>query len=162
MNMPGYILEINLASEVGAPTLLHERVEVLPGRGIAGDRKCKENIPDKKNIYERQITFIEIEQINRFNEYYSVEMKPSESRRNVVTKCIDLNQLIGCEFMVGDVRMRGTILCEPCKYLQELTSLPIVEGYLNRGGICAEILTPGYINVGDRIHHEVCTEEVLQ
>jgi len=155
MNMTGYILEINLTSEAGAPTLAHDYAEVLPGRGIAGDRKCKENLPDKKNIYERQITFIEIEQINRFNDFYHVQMTPSESRRNVVTKCIDLNQLVDREFMVGDVRMRGTTLCEPCKYLEDLTSLPIVEGYLNRGGLCAEILTQGYIHIGDSIQYQL-------
>ena len=82
-------------------------------------------------------------------------MTPSESRRNVVTKYIDLNQLADREFMVGDVRMHGTTLCEPCKYLEDLTSLPIVEGYLNRGGLCAEILTQGYIHIGDSIQYQL-------
>ncbi|HBO57791.1 MAG TPA: hypothetical protein DD622_05065 [Opitutae bacterium] len=148
--MSGIILEINLASELGQITTAQEKANALPGLGLLGDRKCKSKIIID-SVYKRQITFVEIEQIRRFNEFYGVEMKPSETRRNVVTEGINLNELVGHEFQVGDVRMRGTELCEPCKYLQDLTNLPVVEGYLNRGGLCAEILSQGYINVGDTI-----------
>jgi MOSC domain-containing protein YiiM len=149
-NILGSILEINLASDLGQVTITQEKAKALPGLGLFGDRKCKSKIL-KGAVYKRQITFIEIEQICRFNDFYGLEMKPSDTRRNVVTQGVDLNELVAREFKVGDVRMRGTELCEPCKYLQDLTGLPVVEGYLNRGGLCAEILSHGYINVGDKM-----------
>ena len=148
--MPGCIVEINLAPDLGRSMTTQEKAEALPGRGLFGDRKCKTKIV-KDTVYKRQITFIEIEQIHRFNDFYGFEMKPSETRRNVVTQGIDLNQLVAREFTVGGVQMRGTELCEPCKYLQDLTGLPVVDGYLNRGGLCAEILNHGYIYTGDKI-----------
>ena len=148
--MNGSILELNLASTEGGPTLSFDRIEVIPGQGILGDRKFQIRKSSSK-VYKRQITFIEIEQINRFNDIYGMNMKPSETRRNVVTAGVDLNSLVGCEFKVGNIALRGTMLCEPCKYLQNMTLMPVIEGYLHRGGLCAEILDHGYLCVGDQI-----------
>lgn len=149
--MAGQIIEINLASDQGVPTIAYEQAQVVPGQGIHGDRKLKDAAGESPGAYLRQITLIEKEQVDRFNEVYGASMTPAETRRNVVTQGISLNDLVDREFSVGSVRMRGTMLCEPCKYLQQLTGLPVVEGYLNRGGLCAEILTAGVIKLGDQI-----------
>ena len=149
--MAGQIVEINLASDQGAPTIAYQQAQVVLGQGIDGDRKLRNAEGKSPGAYLRQITLIEKEQIDRFNEVYGASMTPAETRRNVVTQGILLNDLVDHEFSVGSVRMRGTMLCEPCQYLQKLTGLPVVEGYLNRGGLCAEILTAGVIKLGDQI-----------
>ncbi len=149
--MAGHVIEINLASQKGEPTVSHDQAQVVAGQGLAGDRKWRDLAPNEATVYHRQITLIEQEQVQHFNEVYGASMTPAETRRNVVTKGIALNDLVDRQFSVGTVRMRGTMLCEPCKYLQKLTGLPVVEGYLHRGGLCAEILNDGVINVGDQI-----------
>jgi len=149
--MAGHVIEINLAPQKGAPTVAFEHAQAIPGQGLAEDRKLKTAPSQGQETYHRQVTLIEQEQVLYFNQTYDNSMTPAETRRNIVTQGISLNDLVDREFSVGSVRLRGTMLCEPCKYLQGLTGLPVVEGYLHRGGLCAEILTPGVINVGDEI-----------
>jgi MOSC domain-containing protein YiiM len=62
-----------------------------------------------------------------------------------------LNHLVGREFQIGDVRLRGLKLCEPCSHLQQLTGKPMIKALLHRGGLRAEILIGGTIKPGDRI-----------
>jgi MOSC domain-containing protein YiiM len=82
---------------------------------------------------------------------YEVEIAADESRRNVLTCGVALNHLVGREFQIGDVRLRGLKLCEPCTHLQQLTGKPMIKALLHRGGLRAEILSGGVIKVGDRI-----------
>ncbi len=72
----------------------------------------------------------------------------ADSRRNVVTRGVPLNHLVGKEFMVGDVKVRGLKLCEPCSHLQRLSHEKVLPGLVHRGGLRAQILTEGIIRVG--------------
>ena len=83
---------------------------------------------------------------------YQVEIDPGEARRNIVTRGVPLNQLVGREFEVGATRLRGTRLCEPCSHLEGLTRKGVVRGLVHRGGLRADILAEGTIRVGDDIH----------
>jgi len=94
---------------------------------------------------------IEAEAIEALKRDYEVALTPGEARRNVVTQGVPLNHLVGREFSVGGVRVRGIRLCEPCDHLQKLTGRPLIKGLLHRGGLRAQILTEGTIRVGDTI-----------
>ena len=75
----------------------------------------------------------------------------AEARRNLVTRGIDLNALVGREFTIGSVRAFGQRLCEPCVHLQRLTRPGVIAGLVHQGGLRADILTDGEIRLGDKI-----------
>ena len=70
----------------------------------------------------------------------------------MVTRGVALNHLVGRDFMIGDVKVRGIRLCEPCGHLEGLTGLPVIKALRHRGGLRAQILTAGVIRVGDAVH----------
>jgi MOSC domain-containing protein YiiM len=74
------------------------------------------------------------------------------ARRNIVTDGVSLNDLVGKEFYVGEVRIRGIRLCEPCSYLAKISFPEILKGLVHKGGLRAQILSEGLIRVGDTIH----------
>jgi MOSC domain-containing protein YiiM len=96
-----------------------------------------------------ELTLIEAEAIEALKRDYDVDLAPGEARRNVVTDGVPLNHLVGHEFQIGEVRVRGIRLCEPCGHLQALTGRPVIKGLRHRGGLRAQILNQGVIRVGD-------------
>ena len=80
-----------------------------------------------------------------------IDIKPGDARRNIVTTGVDLNALIGREFRIGEVRLRGVRPCEPCSHLEKLTKRGIKKALAGRGGLRAEILFPGKIRFGDPV-----------
>ena len=78
-------------------------------------------------------------------------MAPAEARRNVVTRGIDLDALVGRRFLVGDVQCVGRRLCEPCAHLERLTVPGTLRALVHRGGLRADVLTDGTIRVGDAV-----------
>ena len=80
-----------------------------------------------------------------------VGLTGAESRRQVVTRGVRLNELVGKRFRVGEVECLGVEICEPCLHLQEMTRPGIIEDLLHRGGLNADILTDGTIAVGDPV-----------
>jgi MOSC domain-containing protein YiiM len=94
---------------------------------------------------------IESEAIEALKRDYGIELQPGDSRRNIVTRGVPLNHLVGCEFKIGAVTLRGIELCEPCAHLQKLTQQGVVRGLVHRGGLNAEILTDGLIRPGDAV-----------
>ena len=99
----------------------------------------------------RQVTLIEIETIEALERDQNIAVAPGAARRNVVTRGVPLNHLVGREFQVGAVRLRGTRLCEPCAYLEGLTQQGVLAGLMHRGGLRAEIVTGGTIRLEDTI-----------
>jgi MOSC domain-containing protein YiiM len=98
-----------------------------------------------------ELTLIEAEAIEALQRDYHVELAPGEARRNLVTRNVALNHLVGREFHIGQVKIRGIRLCEPCSHLQRLTGREVIKGLLHRGGLRAQILTQGAIHVGDSL-----------
>ena len=143
----GKVIEIGIANIKGNQIQNVNQVEVLKGKGLLNDRKFSEN-----NQKERQITLIEIENINYFNSISKTNIPPLDFRRNIITENIKLNDLVGKEFFVGNVKLRAHDLCRPCKYLQnKLKQNNFIKEFLHTGGLRCEILTSGKINVGDII-----------
>ena len=141
------VLEIGIANIKGNQIQNINQVEVLKGKGLLNDRKFSEN-----NQKKRQITLIEIENINYFNNISKTNIPPLDFRRNIITENIRLNDLVGKEFFVGNIKLKGHDLCRPCKYLQyKLKQNNFVKEFLHTGGLRCEILTSGKINVGDII-----------
>ncbi len=131
-----------------------KEVHAVPGKGLEGDRYFKEvgtysaRLRPDENC---EITMIEIEAIEALKRDLNVELGPGGSRRNIVTRGVPLNHLVGCGFEVGDIVLRGIQLCEPCSHLEGLTKKGVQAGLIHRGGLQAQILTDGIIRVGDTI-----------
>lgn len=125
----------------------------IAGVGLAGDRYASRTGSfSAKPKPGRQITLIEAEAIEALERELGLVLAPGATRRNLVTRGVALNHLVGREFTVGEVRLRGHELCEPCTDLARMTGKPqILPGLIHRGGLRAEILEGGVIRVGDPI-----------
>jgi MOSC domain-containing protein YiiM len=94
---------------------------------------------------------IEAEAIEALRQEFKIEFGLGESRRNVVTRGVPLNHLVDREFWIGEVRVRGLRLCEPCSHLQKLSNEKVLPGLVHRGGLRAQILTEGMIRIGESV-----------
>ena len=123
------------------------KIELLFGKGIVGDRHFHEN-----NDIRNQLTLIESENIDYYNNKFKTNYSYIDFRRNVVTKGIQLNDLIGKKLLIGNVKVQGHDLCRPCKHLEEtLKGQDIIKEFLRRGGLRCEILNSGIVTIGDEI-----------
>jgi hypothetical protein len=126
----------------------------LPGRGLLGDRyaaKAGTFTPRSDRLRGYDLTLIESEALEQVTFPDGSQLTAPESRRNIVTRGIDLNALVGREFTIGSVRAFGQRLCEPCVHLQRLTRPGVIAGLVHQGGLRADILTDGEIRLGDTI-----------
>ena len=131
----------------GDDTAAVNSVNALAGRGLEGDRYCKL----AAEPYE-QVTLIESEVIDRFNEAVKSTFPYTAFRRNLITEGIRLNELVGQAFYIGEVLLRGHELCEPCRSLQEKLNIDdLVSRLTHKGGLRCEILEGGRISIGDQI-----------
>ena len=147
----GTVESIHIASTAqGAPQSVAQAV-AIPGAGLEGDRYALKLGTFYKPKPDYELTLIEAEAIEALRRDYHVELTAGEARRNIVTRNVPLNHLVGREFAIGDVRIRGLRLCEPCDHLQKTTGKPVTKGLLHRGGLRAQILTHGTIRVGDEV-----------
>jgi len=148
--------EILIAETPASPMMSRSVVRAMPGRGLEGDRYSigggtfSPN-PQKPDF---EITLIEKERIEEFARDSGLPFTASHARRNIVTEGVDLNALVGKEFYLGQVRIRGIRLCEPCTYLAKTSFPEILKGLVNKGGLRAQVLTEGNICVGDVINIE--------
>jgi MOSC domain-containing protein YiiM len=127
-------------------------VEVVAGRGIRGDRYflaqgTYSDVPEPG----RALPLFEAEAIEGLREDTGIELAPNEIRRNVMTRGISLNDLVGRRFRVGEVEGVGVELCDPCNHLQKLTKPGVLRGLVNRGGLRADVTLGGRIRVGDAV-----------
>jgi MOSC domain-containing protein YiiM len=153
--LTGTVHSIHITPEFNQPTHPVKEIHAVPNLGLEGDRYYGEaGVGKKRSGTGRDITLIEIESIEALQRDEGVQISPGESRRNIVTQGIPLNHLVDKEFQVGEVRLRGVRLCEPCQHLVSLTQPRILAGLIHRGGLRAEILTDGTIRTGDPIFIE--------
>jgi len=126
------------------------------GKGLVGDRYFLGVGTFSKKIIasEAEITLIESEEIERFNSTEQAAHSPGEFRRNIVTRGIKLNDLVGKRFLLGAALLEGKRLCEPCAHLAKLVNAPVVKGMVHRAGLRAQILSGATVQVGDEIRAE--------
>ena len=153
MSRRGTVVSIHLARAGGAPVEEVAEVRAVAGKGLDGDRYFTGSGTYSKPRHDpaAEATLIESEALDALKRENGIELVPGASRRNIMTHGIALNDLVGREFTVGAVRLRGIRLCEPCAHLQKLTQSGVMRGLAHRGGLNAEILTDGVIRVGDSI-----------
>ena len=127
------------------PLVEVRQIECVAGHGIRGDR-----FYDYRDNYKGQITFFSLEVFEKLAQRFGVTNKsPGAARRNVVVSGVQLNDLIGEEFSVQGVLLRGTAHCKPCYWMEQAIA-PGAEKFLKgNGGLRAEILSNGLIAVGD-------------
>jgi len=123
-----------------------ESVRAFAGRGLEGNRYFF----DGDAPPGRALTLIAAEALVD-GAQSGVDLGAAESRRNVLTRGVDLNALVGERFRVGDVECLGVELCEPCTTLEKLTRPGVIKAYVHRAGLNADILTDGEISVGDAV-----------
>jgi MOSC domain-containing protein YiiM len=148
------LVAIYVAATASAPMEACERIDVLAGAGLRGDRYALgTGTYSDFGHGPRDVTLIEREAIEAVrSEDSAIDVHEAQTRRNLVTEGVALNHLVGREFRVGAVRMRGVRLAEPCAYLEQLTGITGVRAALvHRGGLRAEILDDGELRVGDTI-----------
>jgi len=141
------VYEIGITEKNNQEIEKKESIEVVASKGIVGDRYFHDFNGDRE-----QITLIESENIDYYNNTFSTKFTYLEFRRNIVTKNIKLNDLVGKTIQVGEIKLKVNDLCRPCKDLQQrLGKSNIIKEFLRRGGLRCEILSSGTINVGDKI-----------
>jgi MOSC domain-containing protein YiiM len=138
--MPGSVESIAVAPKESALPGAVDEIEVT-ARGLVGDRYGDAG----------DITLIEAEALEGLLADTGIELSHEESRRQVLTRGIDLNALVGQRFTVGTVECEGIELCEPCNHLQSLTKPGVLRGMVHRAGLRADIVGSGHIVVGDKI-----------
>jgi MOSC domain-containing protein YiiM len=143
----GEVVAIYIGPERQLPEPV-DRVEAHAGKGLAGNRYYW---PDGSAPAGNALTLIEAEALAAFTRETGIELTAQASRRNVLTRGIDLNALVGKRFRVGDVECEGVELCEPCSHLASLTHPGVLRGMVHRAGLNADILTDGQIAVGDAV-----------
>ena len=122
-------------------------IDVLANQGIIGDRHFNE-FNDPFN----QLSLIESENIDYYNFKYGLKIPYIDFRRNIITKGIKLNDLVGKKFLIGKVELEGIDLCRPCRHLSEVLNQDnIIKEFLRKGGLRCQILTSSIIEVGDKI-----------
>ena len=145
------VIEIAVSENPRGQMKSVNNIEAIAGKGLVNHYHFK-NDSEKR----RQITLIEIENINHYNQITGTSIPSKDFRRNIVTVGIKLNALVGSEFFIGEVKVKAHDLCRPCKYLQEsLNQKNLVKELLRKGGLRCEILTNGKIFVGDEIKNYI-------
>jgi MOSC domain-containing protein YiiM len=145
----GTVESIHVAPAAKAPTQAVNEAEAVPGAGLTGDRYFLKQGTFFKPEPDFELTLIEAESIEAAAREYQVTLTPGEARRNVVTRGVPLNHLVGRDFVIGNVRVHGIRLCEPCSHLEGITGQPVIKSLRHRGGLRAQILSQGVIRVGD-------------
>ena len=151
----GTVASIHIAPVASEPTVSVDETHAVPGRGLEGDRYFSgDGSFSEKSGPDREITLIEIEAIQALERDHNLNITPGDARRNIVTSGVALNHLVGLDFNVGQVTLRGLRLCEPCAHLASLTQANVLPGLVHRGGLRAQILSDGVIRAGDEIRVE--------
>jgi MOSC domain-containing protein YiiM len=147
------VVEILISSSPSAAMESRDSVRALPGLGLEGDRYFSGvgTFSPHPHKPDYEVTLIQKEHIDAFQTASGLPFTSKDARRNLVSEGVDLNSLVGREFSVGSVRLRGIRLCEPCNYLAKSTFPEVLQGLVHKGGLRAQILSEGTIHVSDPI-----------
>jgi MOSC domain-containing protein YiiM len=152
--MNGTVVSIHIAEKESAPMVAIPSARVHIGRGIEGDRYFKKSgTYSHKPNPGREVTLIELESVEGLQRDYGIILNAGDARRNIVTRGVALNHLVGKTFNVGEVVLRGVGLCEPCSHLAKLTQREVLPALVHRGGLRAQVVREGLLKVGDSISY---------
>jgi MOSC domain-containing protein YiiM len=142
----GRVEGIFVTPEHGELPVAVPSVRAVAGQGLEGNRYFFDQAPAG-----RAITLVAAEAVEALESEHGISLEPAATRRNVLTRGVDVNALVGKRFRVGDVECEGVELCEPCLHLQSMTQPGVIDGLVHRGGLNADILEGGEISVGDAV-----------
>ena len=144
----GEVLKLGITANNNQPINEVLSIEVLANKGIVGDR----HFHDFNDPYN-QLSLIESENIDEYNIKFGLNIPYINFRRNIVTKGIQLNDLIGKKLKVGNVELEGIELCRPCRHLTEmLDQKNVLKEFMRKGGLRCQILSSSEITIGDKIN----------
>jgi MOSC domain-containing protein YiiM len=150
----GKLLAIAIARQAKGPMENIESVEVVAGEGLRGDRYGAgvgaAQFKGRRKP-ENEVTLIAREAIEAANDEFNFSIEHLATRRNLLTQGVRLNDLVGKTFRVGQVKLKGLELCEPCGYLERRTFAGIQAALKHRGGLRCSVIDGGTIGVGDRV-----------
>ena len=147
MNKIPKVFKIGICKKNGQRIDEISEIEVLSEKGILGDR----HLSDHKN-HKGQITLIEKENIDYYNNKYKSKIPYTDFRRNIVTEGIELNNLVKKEIEIGTIKILPYELCKPCLHLEQMVNgRDIIKEFLRRGGLRCEVLVSGKVKIGDKI-----------
>jgi MOSC domain-containing protein YiiM len=146
--VPGRLGAIYIGARRRADLRPQDQVEAVAGRGLFGDRFFRQ--PGLGNA-EQEVTLIELEAIEALARDHGILLEPGRARRNLLTRGVALNELVGVNFAVGEVVLRGLMLCEPCRHLEALTVAGVLRNLRHRGGLRAQIVQGGMVRTGDPV-----------
>jgi MOSC domain len=151
--MTGIVVAIYITPAAKAPMESVASAELVGGHGVQGDRysSLAGTFSEEALRPDQEVTLIESEEIDAFNEDTGLAVDYGAVRRNVVTRGVRLNDLVGRQFRVGQALLEGMRLCEPCTHLASLVSAEVLSGLVQRGGLRARILEGGRIRVSDPV-----------
>jgi len=148
----GRVISIHIAAAAGTPMQALDSAQAVARQGIDGDRYfSRTGFWSATPGAARDMTLIEGEAVEAMNTKLGTTIAAGDLRRNVVTRGVALSHLVGREFRVGEIQLRGTGLCQPCTYLEGLTRIGVKAAMQHRCGLRAEILSTGTIRIGDAI-----------
>ena len=142
------VFKIGISKDDGQKINEISEIEVMSGKGILGDRHFRDY-----NGHKGQITLIEKENIDYYNNKYKTKIPYIDFRRNIVTEGIELNSLIEKEIEIGTIKILPYELCRPCLHLEQMINgKDIIKEFFRRGGLRCEVLVSGKIKIGDKIN----------
>jgi len=152
MNRQGELLHIHIAPHASAPMQALSEARLNIGIGIEGDRYATRlGTYSHKHHVDRQATLIEVETLEALARDRNIALAPHEHRRNLTTRGVPLNHLVGQYFRVGSCVLYGGRLNVPCIYLETVVGKKVFKPLLNRSGLNCRIIVGGLARVGDRI-----------
>ena len=145
----GIIEAINITNKSNDNTCYINQAFLEKNRGIVNDRYY-----DQFKSVKEQVTLINIEEINSFNNEVTDNIDLKDFRRNIIVSGINLIDLINKKIIINNVILKIHEICQPCNYLQKKLNIPnLVKLLVNKSGVRAEIMSSGFISVGDKITH---------
>ena len=153
--MSGKIAKLLISKDTQSDMLNVNQIVLEVGKGIFGDRYYNQEgtFSNKGEIEpDRDVTLIEIEKIDALNKEHDLNITAEDFRRNIVVSNCDLNSLVGKEFQIGEVVLKGLRLCEPCKYLSnKLDNEQVLSQMVHKAGLRAQIIKGGSIDLNSQV-----------
>ena len=141
------ILKIGLTKDHNKEIVETSEIDLVAGKGVVGDRHFRDY-----NDPLNQLSIIESENIDEYNIKYNLNIPHLNFRRNIVTRGIKLNELVGKKISIGTVNLDVIDLCRPCRHLSEkLGRKDIIKEFLRKGGIRCQIMNDGKISLSNQI-----------
>ena len=152
--MSGQVVGIFTTAQAGGPMASVGEASLEAGRGLKGDRYFNAAGTFSAKLAgtpDTELTLIELEEVEQFNAREGLKLAASDLRRNIVTRGVRLNDLVGRQFRVGRAVLEGIRLCEPCAYLAKTVDSRVLPGLVHKAGLRARIVTGAAVRAGDPI-----------